>query len=179
MLDSKEEQADLYNAIFELLFNFSEPKEEKNLNKIVWTLIKPSLLKSCINYINGCKPKSSDAPSIPIIHNTNTNINKEDLNIKSKNRAKKKGKKIKNGEYENILLTETEFNKLVSKFGLDTTKAKIKEMDEKIEMKGYKYKSHYLAILDWDRRNKKNKSYKSSNEQVKETVEVLLNEINL
>ena len=30
----------------------------------------------------------------------------------------------------------------------------IKELDEGIERKGYKYKSHYLAILKWDEKEK-------------------------
>jgi MoaA/NifB/PqqE/SkfB family radical SAM enzyme len=57
----------------------------------------------------------------------------------------------KNGKYKNVLLTETEFNKLVSKFGLEKAKQKIIEMDDAIEMKGCKYKSHYLAILKGER----------------------------
>jgi len=53
LLPNKEEQADLYNAIFELSFNFTEPETEEKLNQLAWVLIKPNVLKSCSNYING------------------------------------------------------------------------------------------------------------------------------
>ena len=60
-------------------------------------------------------------------------------------------KKIKHkyGEYKHVLLTDEEKEKLKKKFGKEGTIKKIQQMDEGIELKGYKYKSHYLAILKW------------------------------
>lgn len=78
--------------------------------------------------------------------------------IRDKNKAKDKDMdKVKNkyGEYNNVLLTKIECDKLVKKFGGQETLVKIDNLDFKIEQKGYKYKSHYLTILDWDRRDKK------------------------
>ena len=68
-----------------------------------------------------------------------------------KNVRKKEKDKIKHkyGEYKNILLTDEEKEKLKKKFGKDGAIKKIQQMDEGIELKGYKYKSHYLAILKW------------------------------
>ncbi len=64
----------------------------------------------------------------------------------------KKGKEVKHkhGEFKNVLLTDKEEQKLKDKFN-GSFAEKIKDMDEAIEMKDYKYKSHYLAILKWDR----------------------------
>lgn len=55
--------------------------------------------------------------------------------------------KHKYGEYKNVLLKDSELKKLKEKY--TDWESKIKSMDEGIELKGYKYKSHYLAILKW------------------------------
>lgn len=67
--------------------------------------------------------------------------------------------KHKYGEYNHVLLTDTERERLVNDFGEDTTLAAIKYLDEYIEMKGAKYKNHNLAIRKWviDAVTKKNK----------------------
>ena len=57
--------------------------------------------------------------------------------------------KHKYGEYKHILLKDTELEKLNKDFGEEETKIAIKFLDESIEMKGYKYKSHYLAMRKW------------------------------
>ncbi|MGN0557740.1 MAG: DUF4373 domain-containing protein [Acutalibacteraceae bacterium] len=56
--------------------------------------------------------------------------------------------KHKYGTYRNILLTDEEYGKLKAQFP-DSYSEKIEHMSRAIEMKGYKYKSHYLAILSW------------------------------
>lgn len=61
------------------------------------------------------------------------------------------------GEYGHVLLTDDELTKLQNRFPNGKWLTKIREMDEAIERKGYKYKSHYLAILDWDRRDTQKK----------------------
>lgn len=63
-------------------------------------------------------------------------------------------KKHKHGEHQNVLLTDEEYAKLQERFPNDY-KEKIETFSEAIARKGYKYKSHYLAILDWDRRDAK------------------------
>ena len=63
-------------------------------------------------------------------------------------------KKHKYGEHQNVLLTDEEYDKLQERFPSDYS-AKIETFSEAIARKGYKYKSHYLAILDWARRDAK------------------------
>ena len=65
----------------------------------------------------------------------------------------KKPKKTKYGNYKNILLTDDEYLKLEK--ALDSRESWITKMDEAIEMKGYKYKSHYLALLSWYKKENK------------------------
>lgn len=57
--------------------------------------------------------------------------------------------KHKYGEYQHVLLTDKERERLVNDFGEDTTHEAIKYLDEYIEEKDYKSKSHNLAIRRW------------------------------
>lgn len=61
----------------------------------------------------------------------------------------KKPSKHKFGAYKNVLLTEEELAKLEEAYDLNLTQEAITFLDEYIEMKGYKAKSHYLAIRKW------------------------------
>jgi 5-methylcytosine-specific restriction endonuclease McrA len=90
--------------------------------------------------------------------------NREDnSNTSSKKTKKKKPVKHKYGEYKNVLLTDDEKQKLKDKFGTAKAKALVKELDEGIELKGYKYKSHYLAILKWSKNTKPTGSFEPNN----------------
>lgn len=61
---------------------------------------------------------------------------------------KPKKTKHKNGSYENVLLTDDELNSLKESYPDDYTGI-INHFSELKEMKGYKYKSDYLAIKKW------------------------------
>jgi hypothetical protein len=53
------------------------------------------------------------------------------------------------GEFKNVHLTDDEYQKLNDCYGLALTEKIIKFFDAYIEEKGYKSKSHYLAIKRW------------------------------
>ena len=55
--------------------------------------------------------------------------------------------KHKHGEYNHVLLTDDEYQKLLEEY--DNAEEIIKYLDEYIEMKGVSYKSHYMAIKKW------------------------------
>lgn len=61
---------------------------------------------------------------------------------------KKEAEKHKYGEHNNVLLTDDEVEKLKVRFG-SSYLDKIDRLSNGIALKGYKYKSHYLAILKW------------------------------
>ena len=61
----------------------------------------------------------------------------------------KKTVKHKHGEFQNVLLTDDEFQRLVDDFGSDLIEKTIAFFDAYIEEKGYKSKSHNLAIRRW------------------------------
>lgn len=61
--------------------------------------------------------------------------------------ASVKASKHKYGEYKNVLLKDEELQKLKKEY--QNWEELIKYLDEYIEMKGYKAKSHYLCIKKW------------------------------
>ena len=69
-------------------------------------------------------------------------------NQEQKTKAKKPPKH-KYGEYKHVLLTDDEYGKLCMEYGEEKMKKAIVFLDEYIEMKGYKAKSHYLCMKKW------------------------------
>ncbi len=61
----------------------------------------------------------------------------------------KKNTKHKYGEYKHVMLKDSEYEKLAEEYGEPMRDECIKYLDEYIEMKGYKAKSHYLCIRKW------------------------------
>lgn len=83
--------------------------------------------------------------------------------------ASVKASKHKYGEYKNVLLKDEELQSLKDNY--TNWEELIKYLDEYIEMKGYKAKSHYLCIKKWVVDAVKKKSKKSNS-----TIEEWLNE---
>lgn len=74
----------------------------------------------------------------------------EETNDRPPEKTKKeKPPKHKYGEFNNVLLTDGEYQKLVDKLGKEKTDAVVKNYSEIKEMKGYKYNSDYMALLKW------------------------------
>ena len=76
-------------------------------------------------------------------------LEKELKTEKKKDIDSEKSKKHKNGIYQNVLLSDSELMKLCEELGPDKAKAVIDNFSELKEMKGYKYKSDYLALKKW------------------------------
>ena len=98
------------------------------------------------------------------IYNNNININNKDsISMCSTSddalphteptqpQRKKNVKESKHryGEYQHVLLTDTEIEKLKTEYGAQLANEAVTFLDEYIEMKGYSAKSHYLCIRKW------------------------------
>ena len=96
----------------------------------------------------------------------------KDIDIELEKENKQKKKKKVYGEYKHIKLTDEEYQKLVNEYSSSITDACITYLDEYIEMKGTKYRSHYLAIRKWvvDAVKTKNKGYIKTNTSIKTEV---------
>ena len=108
--------------------------------------------------------------------NSKSNVSQADKEIdieKDKDKEIKKDKKHKYGEYGNVLLTDKELQSLKSDYS--NSDDLIKYLDEYIEMKGYKAKSHYLCIKKWvvDAVNKNGtKPTQATDKQAKELLKM-------
>lgn len=80
--------------------------------------------------------------------------------------ASTKASKHKYGEYKNVLLKDEELQKLKEEY--QNWAELIKYLDEYIEMKGYKAKSHYLCIKKWVIDAVKRQSAKDKKQSAKE-----------
>jgi|TARA_Y100000310_G_scaffold233219_1_gene236090 hypothetical protein len=74
----------------------------------------------------------------------------------------KNDKKNIYGEFNNILLSDEEHQKLQDKFN-STYSEKIENLSAYLESKGKKYKSHYATILSWDRKEVKDGNLRTGN----------------
>lgn len=95
--------------------------------------------------------------------NTNKKVKKEE-NVIIKHKC---------GAYAHVLLKDSELEKLNSDYGEEETKAAIEYLDEYIEMKGTKYKNHYLVLRRWvfDAIKKQSKENSNDINRVEEGVD--------
>ena len=86
---------------------------------------------------------------------TNNNIKINIIkNNKNNKEIKEKYIKRKYGSFENVELTDEEYQKLKDRFS--NYEEKIENLSSYIASKGAKYKSHYATILNWSRKDNQN-----------------------
>ena len=156
--------------VYDLLVKEIKQVKNKELIKCVYNSIYDSddlneTVKSILNYVNDL-----------YIQNANVNDNDNDVSYydtcndtfvsfsPNPKPPTLKSVKHKYGEHKNVLLTDEEYSKLQEKFPTDY-EDKINTLSEGLALKGYKYKSHYLAVLKWAKNdeNKPKKTTASSN----------------
>ena len=113
-----------------------------------------------------------------ITNNQQTNNNIKEINKNKKEiNIKEKYIKRKYGSFENVELTDEEYQKLKDKF--KDYENKIENLSSYIASKGAKYKSHYATILHWSRNDNKelpnwfNENYKKDMQNIDELEKVL------
>lgn len=108
---------------------------------------KHRALKSEVLHCNALVTKCNTEIEKETDSETETDLKKED-NIPSSPKPEPTPKH-QYGEYKHVKLRDDEKNKLIAEYGEDTFNKAVTYLDEYIEMKGYKAKSHYLAIRKW------------------------------
>lgn len=94
-------------------------------------------------------PEAEEAPQSPVEEEKEPGEEIPDKETKGARKKHTQPQKHKYGEYKHVLLSDTELEKLRGEFGADETEKAISFLDEYIEMKGYKAKSHYLCMRKW------------------------------
>lgn len=81
--------------------------------------------------------------------------NNKEKNIKKESPCKKGAAESKTayGEFENVMLAESEHNKLVGRFGEVRAGEYIERLSGYMASKGVKYKNHYATILNWAKKD--------------------------
>lgn len=99
----------------------------------------------------GTKGNKTDKTEQNGIDNDNENDNENDKDNDKDSVSKERAHDPKHiyGEYKHVKLTDQEYSKLTDEYGEPDTQAAITFLDEYIEEKGYKSKSHYLAMKKW------------------------------
>jgi len=125
---------------------------KKGIDKIL-----SELPESVTNWLNGEGVESLSKASnyININNNINSNDNSNINDNVSKDTKPSKDPKHKHGELNNVLLTQTEYDTLITEF--TDYQSKIDNLSYYIASKGAKYKSHYMTIKAWARNDKKPK----------------------
>lgn len=97
---------------------------------------------------------SGDKPNCKTNSKVNVSEAEEDIDI-DKNKKKNNISKHKHGEYQNVLLSDDEFEKLKNEY--PDINDRIERLSEYIASTGKKYKSHYATIRAWARKEKPEK----------------------
>lgn len=124
-------------------------KNEKFINGVKFCEYYATELNTVLNNVDGGIKQSLTGGSEQSLTN-NISLDKKENNIDNN-----KGIYIQTsagdylGNYKNIKLKEKELEKLNAEYGEEETNAAIEYFSEYIELKGYKAKSHYLALKKW------------------------------
>ena len=120
-------------------------------------LAKASKAKQVLSDANDCLANLAD--------NDSDNDNDKDSNKKEKDK-KEKPIRHKHGQYDNVLLTDEEYEKLKEEFPSDY-QDRIERLSEYIASSGKSYKSHLATIRSWSRKDppKKKTNQFTSHEQ--------------
>lgn len=123
-------------------------KEPYEINNVVFNRYK------CLHPMQNTQ---GGVGAVPTNNKTNNNI--KEISTISNDIVDIKKKRKKYGEYENVLLTEEEYNKFKAECR-DADKL-IERMSEYMAMKGVTYKNHLAALRNWHRRDKPGKEIKT------------------
>ena len=93
--------------------------------------------------------QSNVTPSYSYSYSNSISNNSNSINNNIDSNKNTKESKHKYGEYQHVLLTDTDRERLVNDYGEDETHEAIKYLDEYIETSGKKYKNHYLVMRKW------------------------------
>jgi hypothetical protein len=138
-----------FNNIFDTLLVLKAIDRPLFEEKIIWS----------DNFLEGIKPlydrRKDDLPTKPP-------TKKAFMSTENDKGKERKGKKSKEkdylppmGEFENVLLTKDEYDKLADK--VDNRDSLIDRLSVYMESSGTKYKSHYATLLNWHKRDEKDK----------------------
>lgn len=121
-------------------FASAKSKQQANDSNAKQTLANVSKSNDCV---------ANQAVNVSVNVNDNVNVNDIESTVPSGKRAPKIKKR---GIYENVKLTDADFEKLQSEFPFDWEE-RIERLSEYIAAKGDKYKCHIAVIRSWAKKD--------------------------
>ena len=115
----------------------------------------PAPEDSLITYEYGCTQMNSDVPVIQSVSESESVSEYED-NATGET-AVRKPARHKYGAYQNVLLSDSDFEKLQDEFPQDFSD-RIERLSEYMESTGKKYKNHLATIRNWAKRDNSQKT---------------------
>ena len=162
--DTVERLIQRFHEVHKILAYNKETKEMLlyNWNKYNWTkspkfqaaLVKEIPKVKCpefLDYLNGIL--SGDTVSIPYpygMDTTDTVTDTDTVSVSDTNKPRK-NQKHKYGEYNNVLLTDEELDKLKEEY--PDWQERIERLSSYVASTGKSYKSHYATIRNWARKD--------------------------
>ena len=149
---------DRFERVYNVIKYNYETQEVAILNYLKWSIVRGG--KPVEDCIKADMEKVKDKTLITFVykHLTDNDINKtvtienifnyieENYTEEQPKALKAEAEKHKYGEFKNVLLTDDEYNKIAA---MENGARAIEYLSGYIKMKGYKAKSHYLAMLKW------------------------------
>jgi len=150
---------DIANNMLRILAEIDAIDKELYLRKFIWVQNLVDNLEDVYKRrTNGSTPRRPVIVDnnvvlhpISVDHNLINDNNKPQTKLNKTKQNKTKLIKHKYGQFKNVLLSDSEKKKLIDKFGKEGFSNKVEGLSVGIESKGYKYKSHYATILNWER----------------------------
>lgn len=127
-------------------------REQKRISQAKWRA-KKALEAKAEKFVESYVDSTMHLPSISLSNSSSSSESKED---KGDCKGEKKQTRHKYGEYNNVLLTDEELEKLKTEF--PDWKERIERLSSYIAQSGKSYKSHLATIRNWARKDKESGS---------------------
>ena len=150
---------DRFDRVYNVIKYNNETQEVAVLNYLKWAIVRGGKpVEDCIKAdMEKVKDKSlitfvyrhlidNDVNKTITLENIFNYIQEHYSDEEAPKKPKAEVEKHKFGEFKNVLLTTDEYEKLVA---IENGERAIEFLSDYIKMKGYKAKSHYLAIKKW------------------------------
>lgn len=157
--ETKIKDVETLKEMLEILVRRGSIDKELYEHKIIW----------CQSFVDrvaeAYRKRTISLPQKPNLNNANNSVSVGDnpitdgdnpqmkLDKTILDKKDNKGEKQKHGEFQNVLLTDEEYQKLVNKLGEPTTKDFVERLSAYMKSKKKRYSDHYATILNWSRRD--------------------------
>lgn len=154
-----EEQAEAYNAYCRLAFYGEKYSGNNKMIRIILKAFEKKVIEAADKYQSKVEKRAyagrlgglKKAENLRNAQNEaeKDNIKEEEKKEPEKPKKKKESVRHKHGTYGHVLLSDEQYEKLVSEYGQADTEACIQEVDDYCQQSGRTYKDYALAMRKW------------------------------